>query len=61
METVFGIVAGCIAMLIGIIVIINRKSFSKFTADAQRSTFGKIGDKAADRANPVWTFLWRPS
>lgn len=55
METVFGIIAGCVAILVGLAVILNRKSFSKFTADAQRSTFGKAGEKVANRANPGWT------
>lgn len=55
METVFGIIAGCIAILVGGILILKRKSFSKFSADTQRSTFGKAGNKVADRANPGWT------
>lgn len=55
METVFGIIAGCVAILVGLAVILNRKAVSKFTADAQRSTFGKAGEKVADQANPGWT------
>lgn len=55
METVFGVIGGCIAILVGLAVVINRKSVSKFMADAQRSTFSKAGEKVADQANPGWT------
>lgn len=54
-ETVFGIIVGCVAMVVGLVVIIKRRAFSKFSADAQRATFGRVGDKVADRANPGWT------
>ncbi len=57
MEAVFGVVAGVIAILVGLALIIKRKDFSKFSADAQRSTFGKAGEKVADRANPAYTGL----
>lgn len=55
METVFGIIGGCFFVIVGIVVFINRKGFSRFTADAQRATFGKAGEKVAARANPGYT------
>lgn len=51
MESVFGIIAGSVAIFVGIVLIIKRKAFSKFSADAQRVTFGKAGEKVANKAN----------
>lgn len=52
MESLFGIIAGTVFVILGIALIIGRKAFSKFTADAQRATFGKAGEKVASQANP---------
>lgn len=52
MESIFGIVAGTVFVILGIALIIGRKALSKFTADAQRATFGKAGEKVASQANP---------
>lgn len=55
MESVFGIVAGVFGIVVGMVLFIKRKAFTKFSADSQRATFGKAGDKVADRANSGYT------
>ncbi|WP_104045491.1 hypothetical protein [Arthrobacter sp. ZGTC412] len=57
MENTLMLIAGCLAVLVGILVIIKRSSFTKFTSDAQRATFGKAGDKVADQASSGMTAL----
>ena len=55
MESVFGVIGGILAILIGLVLILKRRQFTKFSADAQRATFGKAGDKVADRASTGYT------
>lgn len=55
MESTFGVIAGTVFVILGIVLIIKRKAFSKTSADAQRATFGKAGEKVAARANPAYT------
>lgn len=52
MESTFGVVVGTVFVIVGIVLIVKRKAFSKKSADAQRATFGKAGEKVAARANP---------
>ena len=54
MESVFGVIAGLVFVILGITIILGRKTLSKFTADGQRATFGKAGDKLASQASPVY-------
>lgn len=55
LEQVFGVICGGIAIIVGSVVFIKRKAFTKMSSDAQRATFGRAGDKVAARANPGWT------
>lgn len=57
MEQVFMGVAGGIGVIVGVLMIINRSSLTKFMADAQRATFGKAGHKVAAQANPGMTAI----
>ncbi|MFC9773334.1 MULTISPECIES: hypothetical protein [unclassified Pseudarthrobacter] len=57
MEQIFMGVAGGVGVIVGVLMIINRSSLTKFMADAQRATFGKAGDKVAAQANPWMTAI----
>lgn len=50
-------VAGSIGVFVAVLMIINRSSLTKFIADAQRATFGEVGDKVAAQANPGMTAI----
>ncbi|WP_159829172.1 hypothetical protein [Arthrobacter sp. 9AX] len=50
------VVAG-LALLIGVILIVKRKAFSKFIEDSQRSTFGQVGTRLMGRPEPVYVVV----
>ncbi|WP_143711608.1 hypothetical protein [Arthrobacter sp. Rue61a] len=49
MEKILIGVVGGIGVIIGVLMIINRASLTKFMSGAQRSTFGKVGHRVAAR------------
>ncbi len=48
-------VIGSVGLIVGILMIVKRTSLTRFMADAQRATFGKVGDKVAAQSNPGMT------
>ncbi len=56
-EKILIVVVGGVAVLMGVLMIINRSSLSRFMADAQRATFGKVGDKVAAQSSSGMTAL----
>lgn len=57
MEQIFMGVMGGVGLIVGVLMIINRSSLTRFMADAQRAAFGKVGDKVAERFNSGMTAI----
>ena len=52
MELLIGSLVAGIAVVIGVLLIVKRRAFSKLMEDSQRSAFGKAGTKLRGRPEP---------
>lgn len=53
-STLVPLVGGAIAIVVGIVLIVFRKSIAAINARVQREAMGKVGEQVASSSTPLW-------